>query len=147
MALSDGEVLTSYSFQFSIDGQNIPNVVEVNNIQQQTSTIEAKSMSPSGGYVIQQMLGPRQSGTLQVTVLASGDPSVTQWFLAGLSGDFKGARKTAQLAYLDTYGAPVQTVEFQNVMVTGVSYGALKAGEAQGINMTLSMTFTDMTIG
>jgi phage tail-like protein len=147
MALSDGEVLTSYSFQFSIDGQNIPNVVEVNNIQQQTSTIESKSMSPSGGYVIQQMLGPRQSGTLQVTVLASGDPSVTQWFLAGLSGDFKGARKTAVLAYLDTYGAPVQTVEFQNVMVTGVSYGALKAGEAQGINMTLTMTFTDMTIG
>ena len=40
MALSDGEVLTSYSFQFSIDGENIPNVVEVNNIQQQTSTIE-----------------------------------------------------------------------------------------------------------
>ena len=41
----------------------------------------------------------------------------------------------------------MQTVEFQNVMVTGVSYGALKAGEAQGINMTLTMTFTDMPIG
>ena len=147
MALSDGEVLTSYSFQFSIDGENIPNVVEVNNIQQQTSTIETKSMTPGGQYVIQQMLGPRQSGTLQVTVLATGDTAVTQWFMAGLGGDFKGARKTAQLAYLDTYGAPVQTVEFQNVMVTGVSYGALKAGEAQGINMTLTMTFTDMTIG
>ena len=147
MALSDGEVLTSYSFQFSIDGQTIANVVEVNNIQQQTSTIETKSMTPSGQYVIQQMLGPRQSGTLQVTLLASGDPAVTTWFMSGISGDFKGARKTAQLVYLDTYGAPVQTVEFQNVMVTGVSYGALKAGEASGINMTLSMTFTDMTIG
>ena len=119
----------------------------MNNIQQQTSTIETKSMTPGGQYVIQQMLGPRQSGNLQVTVLASGDPAVTEWFMSGLSGDFKGARKTAQLVYLDTYGAPVQTVEFQNVMVTGVSYGALKAGEASGINMTLSMTFTDMTIG
>ncbi len=147
MALTDGEVLTAYSFQFSIDGESIPNVVEVNNIQQQTATIETKSMTPTGQYQIQQMLGPRQSGTLQVTVLASGDPAVTQWFMTGLSGDFKGARKTAQLVYMDTYGTPIKTVEFQNVMLTGVSYGALKAGEAAGINMTLTMSFTDMSIG
>jgi len=31
--------------------------------------------------------------------------------------------------------------------VTNVSYGALKAGEATGINITISMAFTEMTTG
>jgi hypothetical protein len=66
--------------------------------------------------------------------------------MTGLGGDFKGARKTGTLIYKDTYGAPVQTVEFTNLMVTGVSYGALKAGESSGINLTLSMTFTEMKV-
>ena len=147
MSLVEGEALTAYSFEFSIDGQQIPNVIEVNNIQQETSTIELKSMAPNGQYVIQQMLGPRQSGTLQVTVLATGDPAVTKWFMAGLEGDFKGARKTGKLVYKDTYGTPVRTIEFVNLMVTTVSYGQLKAGEASGINMTISMTFSEMTTG
>lgn len=147
MALVEGEALTAYSFEFSIDGQNIPNVIEVNNIAQETATIELKSMSPSGQYVIQQMLGPRQSGQLQVTVLATGDDGITKWFLDGLRGDFKGARKTGKLVYKDTYGAPVRTIEFTGLMVTNVSYGALKAGEATGINITISMAFTEMTTG
>lgn len=145
MSLVEGEALTAYSFEFSIDGQMIPNVIEVNNIQQETATIEMKSMTPSGQYVIQQMLGPRQSGTLSVTVLATGDDGVTKWFLDGLKGDFKGARKTGKLVYKDTYGAPVRTIEFTNVMVTSVSYGALKAGEASGVNITINMTFTEMS--
>ncbi len=147
MALVEGEALTAYSFEFSIDGQNIPNVIEVNNIAQETATIELKSMSPSGQYVIQQMLGPRQSGQLQVTVLATGDDGITKWFLDGLRGDFKGARKTGKLVYKDTYGTPVRTIEFTGLMVTNVSYGALKAGEATGINITISMAFTEMTTG
>lgn len=146
MALTDGEVLTAYSFEFAIDGTTIPNVVEINSIEQKTNTIETKSMTPAGIYQIQQMLGPRQSGSLSVTVLSTGDPAVTQWFMTGLGGDFKGARKTGTLIYKDTYGAPVQTVEFSNLMVTGVSYGALKAGESSGINLTLSMTFTEMKV-
>ena len=31
-------------------------------------------------------------------------------------------------------------------MLTGVSYGALKAGESSGINMTISMAFTEMKV-
>jgi hypothetical protein len=58
-----------------------------------------------------------------------------------------GARKTGKLVYKDTYGTPVRTIEFTSLMVTSVSYGALKAGEAPGINITISMTFTEMTTG
>ena len=147
MPLTDGEALTAYSFELTLDGQVIPNVVAINNITQSAQTIETKSMSPSGQYVITQMMGPRQSGQLQVTCLATGDPAVTQWFLQGRSGDFKGARKTASLVYKTPDGTPIQTIEFSDVMVTGVSYGELKAGEPTGVTYTLSMTFTDMTVG
>lgn len=146
MALLDGEALTAYSFELSIDGQTIPNVVEVNGIDWRTSTIEVKSMAPTGQYQIQQMLGPRQSGSVSVTVLSTGDPSVTQWFITGLGGDFKGARKTGTLIYKDTYGTPLQTIEFTNLLVNSVSYGSLKAGEASGVTMTISMTFTEMAV-
>jgi phage tail-like protein len=147
MPLTDGEALTAYSFELTLDGQAIPNVVAINNITQSVQTIETKSMSPAGQYVITQMMGPRQSGQLQVTCLATGDPAVTQWFLQGRSGDFKGARKTASLVYKTPDGTPIQTIEFSDVMVTGVSYGELKAGEPTGVTYTLSMTFSDMTVG
>ena len=145
MTLSGGDALTSYSFEFPIDGQTIPNVVEVNNITKGTSTIETRSMTPDGQYVLQQMLGPTQSGTLTLTVLNTGDQNVTQWLLQGINGDFKGARKTGTLVYKDTTGATVLTMTFTNVMVTNITYGDVKAGEPSSINMVISMTFTDMT--
>ena len=40
MSLSGGDALTAYSFEFSIDGTTIPNVVEVNNINKQTALTE-----------------------------------------------------------------------------------------------------------
>jgi len=146
MALVDGEALTAYSFEFSIDGQTIPNVQSINEISQSTQTIETKSMTPTGLYQIKQMLGPRQSGTLNVTVLSTGDPAVVAWFMSGLTGDFKGARKTGSLIYKDTYGTPVMTIEFSELMVTSVSYGAVTAGQSSAISMTIALTFSEMKV-
>jgi phage tail-like protein len=146
MALVPGESLTAYSFEFSIDGQQIPDIVAVNGIEQKVNLFENKAMTSTGVYQMMHMLGPRQSGSLTVTVLNQGDPSVTQWFVTGLSGDFKGARKTGTLIYKDTYGNPVQSVEFTNLIVTGLSYGEVKAGEGSGVTMTITMAFTEMRV-
>ena len=145
MTLTGGDALTAYSFEFSIDGETIPNVVEVNGIEKKTATIETKSMTPDGKYVLQQMLGPNQSGTVTLTILNTGDASVTKWLLQGINGDFAGARKTGKLVYKDTTGSPVLTMEFTNVMVTGITYGDLKAGDASAISMKITMTFTDLS--
>lgn len=144
--LMDGEALTAYSFEFSIDGQTIPNVQSINEISQATQTIETKSMSPAGLYTIKQMLGPRQSGVANITVLATGDPSVTAWFMTGLTGDFKGARKTGTLIYKDTYGTPVLNIEFSELMVTSVSYGSVTAGSSSAISMTIALTFSELKV-
>lgn len=145
MSLTGGDALTAYSFEFSIDGTTIPNVVEVNNINKQTATIETRSMTPDGKYVLQQMLGPNTSGTMTVTVLNTGDANVTSWLMQGINGDFAGARKSGKLVYKDTTGSAILTMTFQNVMVTGITYGDLKAGQPEAINMQINMTFTDMT--
>ena len=145
MTLTGGDALTAYSFEFSIDGETIPNVVEVNGLEKKTATIETKSMTPDGKYVLQQMLGPNQSGTVTLTILNTGDASVTKWLLQGINGDFAGARKTGKLVYKDTTGSPVLTMEFTNVMVTGITYGDLKAGDASAISMKITMTFTDLS--
>jgi phage tail-like protein len=146
MALVEGEALTAYSFEFSIDGQSIPNIQSINEISQSTQTIETKSMTPTGLFQIKQMLGPRQSGTLNITVLSTGDPAVTAWFMTGLTGDFKGARKTGSLIYKDTYGTPVMTIEFSELMATSVSYGAVTAGQSSAISMTIALTFSEMKV-
>lgn len=146
MSLTGGDALTAYSFEFSIDGQTIPNVVEVNNISKHTDTIETRSMTPQGAYVLQQMLGPNTSGTMTITVLNTGDQNVTTWLMQGIQGDFAGARKTGTLIYKDTQGKAVLTTTFTNVMVTGISYGDLKAGSAEYISMVINMTFTDMSV-
>jgi phage tail-like protein len=146
MSLTGGDALTAYSFEFSIDGTAIPNVVEVNNITKNTAMIETRSMNPTGQYVLQQMLGPNTSGTMTITVLNTGDQDVTTWLMQGISGDFAGARKTGTLVYKNTQGAAVLTTTFTNVMVTGITYGDLKAGSAEYISMVINMTFTDMSV-
>ena len=145
-SLSGGDALTAFSFDFSVDGETIPKVVEVNGIEKKTTTINTQSMTPDGKYVQAQMLGPNQVGTITLTILATGDPTATAWLMTGIGGDFKTARKTGKLSYKDTTGSTVQTMEFQNLMVTGVTYGDLKAGEASAISMKVSMTFTEMSV-
>jgi phage tail-like protein len=144
MALASGDALVAFSFEFTVDGETIPNVVAVNNISQKTQTVETKSMTPDGQYVIQHMLGPRQSGSLQLSVLSTGDSGVTQWLMQGIKGDSSGARKTGKLVYRDTTGAAVLTQEFSNLVVTEVNYGNVQAGGAEPINLTITMAFTEM---
>ena len=144
-ALTNGDALTAFSFEFTIDGTVIPNVVEVNNIETKTSMMETKSMTPDGKYVQAQMLGPNQTGTLSLTILNTGDPTVYSWLMTGINGDFKTARKTGVLTYKDTTGSTVLTINFSDVMLTGVTFGDLKAGGAEAINMKIDMTFTELS--
>ena len=47
MALTGGDALTAFSFEFSVDGTTIPNVVAVNSISKNAPVIETKSMTPA----------------------------------------------------------------------------------------------------
>ena len=145
MALVGGDALTAFSFEFSVDGTTIPNVVAVNSITKTAPIIETKSMTPDGKYVNQKMYGPNQSGELSISVLNTGDSAVTQWIMQGLAGDQSSGRKTGKLVYKDTTGAPVLTMEFSDMLVSSIDYGSLTAGEASAIQMTINLSFVDMT--
>lgn len=145
MALAGGDALTAFSFEFSVDGTTIPNVVAVNSISKNAPVIETKSMTPDGKYVNQKMYGPNQSGEMSISVLNTGDKAVTGWIMSGLGGDQASARKTAKLLYKDTTGSTVLTMEFTDVLVSSIDYGSLSAGEASAIQMTINLSFVDMT--
>ena len=102
MSLVGGDSLTAFSFEFSVDGVTIPNVVSVNSIKKTAPIIETKSMTPTGQYVNQKMYGMAQSGEMSITVLNTGDSSVTSWIMDGLSGNQTSGRKSAKLVYKDT---------------------------------------------
>jgi len=144
MALTGGDSLTAFSFEFSVDGTTIPNVTAINSITKTAPVIETKSMTPEGLYVNQKMYGPAQSGEMSISVLNTGDQAVTGWIMAGLSGDQSSARKTAKLVYKDATGAAVLTMEFSDVLVSSIDYGSLTAGEASAIQMTISLSFVEM---
>ncbi|MDP4805349.1 MAG: phage tail protein [Candidatus Nanopelagicales bacterium] len=146
MALVGGDALTAFSFEFSVDGVTIPNVVAVNSIKKSAPIIETKSMTPTGQYVNQKMYGMQQSGELQLTVLNVGDPSVTQWIMSGLSGDQSSGRKSAKLIYKDTTGSPITTMEFGSVLISEVDYGNTTAGEPSAIQMTITLSFVEMSV-
>ena len=57
MALTSGDSLTAFSFEFSVDGTAIPNVTAVNSIKKDAAIIETKSMTPEGLFVNQKMYG------------------------------------------------------------------------------------------
>ena len=92
MALTGGDALTAFSFEFSVDGTTIPNVVAVNSISKNAPVIETKSMTPDGKYVNQKMYGPNQSGEMSISVLNTGDQAVTGWIMSGLGGDQASGR-------------------------------------------------------
>lgn len=143
--LANGDTLTAFSFEFSIDGQAIPNVVEVNGLTQNTEVIETRSMTADGRYVRQHLVGPQQSGKMTLRVLNTGAPSVTQWLMDGIKGNLQSARKTGKLVYRDTMGNPILTQEFQNVVVHSIDYGSVKAGGAEALHMNIALSFTEMT--
>jgi phage tail-like protein len=144
MALTSGDSLTAFSFEFSVDGTAIPNVTAVNSIKKDSTIIETKSMTPEGLFVNQKMYGAPQSGEMTLTVLNTGDKSTTAWIMKGLAGDQAGGRKTAKLIYKDTTGATVLTMEFSDVLVSSIDYGSLTAGESSAIQMTIGLSFIDM---
>ena len=78
-------------------------------------------------------------------MLNTGDKAVTGWIMQGIGGDQASARKTAKLLYKDTTGSTVLTMEFTDVLVSGIDYGSLSAGEASAIQMTINLSFVDMT--
>ena len=146
MALVGGDALTAFSFEFSVDGVTIPNVVAVNSIKKQAPIIETKSMTPTGQYVNQKMYGMTVSGEITLTVLNTGDSAVTQWIMSGLSGDQTTGRKSAKLIYKDTPGAPITTMEFGSVLIAEVDYGNTTAGEPSAIQMTITLSFVEMSV-
>lgn len=118
-------------FIVTIDGIEIPKVIEVGGLKSEVDKIDTKQQTSAGKYVPRQMIGRPKPGEFTVTRGLTGSKTITDWLKTVMGGDLKGSRKTAAVALLDYQGTTIKTYNFVNCWVRSVEINSLKAGAAE----------------
>ena len=127
MALGRDDISPANAFRISIDGVDVPAVIEVLGLKAEVDTIELKQQTEDGKFVVRQLIGRPKSGELTVTRGLSGSSTVTDWFRTVTTGDVTGARRTVAVAIMDHTGEPVKTFTFVNCWVRSVEIPPIRA--------------------
>jgi phage tail-like protein len=136
----------AYAFTVTIDGIQIPQVIEVGGLKAEVDKIELKQQTSDGKYVVRQLLGRVKPGEFTVTRGLTDSKTVVDWLKQVSQGDVKGARKTAAVAMLDYQGAVLQTYNFVNCWVRSVEVNSLKAGATEQATEKFTVCYDEMSI-
>ncbi|MEF3119753.1 phage tail protein [Kocuria flava] len=131
MALEDFDNAPAYGFTVTVDGIEVPRVIEVSGLKSEVDKIELKQQTQDGKYVVRQLMGRAKPGEITVTRGLTDSKTVTDWLKTVMEGDVAGARKTASVALLDYKGETVKTYNFDNCWVRSVEVNSLKAGATE----------------
>lgn len=131
MALEDFDNAPAYGFTVTVDGIEVPRVIEVSGLKSEVDKIELKQQTNDGKYVVRQLMGRPKAGEITVTRGLTDSKTVTDWLKTVMEGDVAGARKTASVALLDYKGETVKTYNFDNCWVRSVEVNSLKAGATE----------------
>ena len=131
MPLVDFDNAPAYGFTVTVDGIEVPRVIEVSGLKSEVDKIELKQQTQDGKYVVRQLMGRPKAGEITVTRGLTDSKTVTDWLKTVMEGDVAGARKTASVALLDYKGETVKTYNFDNCWVRSVEVNSLKAGATE----------------
>ena len=131
MALEDFDNAPAYGFTVTVDGIEVPRVIEVSGLKSEVDKIELKQQTQDGKYVVRQLMGRAKPGEVTVTRGLTESKTVTDWLKTVMEGDVSGSRKTASVALLDYKGETVKTYNFDNCWVRSVEVNSLKAGATE----------------
>lgn len=131
MALVDFDNAPAYGFTVTVDGIEVPRVIEVSGLKSEVDKIELKQQTQDGKYVVRQLMGRAKPGEITVTRGLTDSKTVTDWLKTVMEGDVAGARKTASVVLLDYKGETVKTYNFDNCWVRSVEVNSLKAGATE----------------
>lgn len=146
MPLADAmDMATSYSFSVSIDGIEVPYVMEVSGLKAEVDMITYQEQSKSGQYVARQVMGRMKPGSFNVTRGLTDSKTVTDWLKLVMQGDIKGARKTAEVCIYTSDGQQLKRLNFRNVWVKDVELGgSLKAGSTEALTEKFTVCWDEM---
>jgi phage tail-like protein len=146
MALGDFDNSPANAFTVTIDGIEVPRVIEVSGLKSEVDKIELKQQTKDGKYVVRQLMGPRKAGELTVTRGLTESKTVTDWLKKVMEGDVAGARKTAAVSLLDYKGETLKTYNFVNCWVKSVELNSLKAGATEQATEKFVICYDESTI-
>ena len=134
-------------FIVTIDGIQVPKVIEVSGIKSEVEKIEHKQQTEKGQYVVRQLMGRAKPGEFTVTRGLTDSKTISDWLKIVAQGDVKGSRKTAAVAFLDYTGATLQSYNFTNCWVSSVEVSAMKAGATEPATEKFTVAYDEMTVG
>ncbi|WP_395403618.1 phage tail protein [Arthrobacter sp. UC242_113] len=146
MALGDFDNSSANGFTVTIDGIEVPRVIEVSGLKTEVDKIELKQQTKDGKYVVRQLIGRPKAGELTVTRGLTQSKTITDWLKTVMEGDVAGARKTAAVALLDYKGETLKTYNFVNCWVKSVELNSLKAGATEQATERFVICYDESTI-
>ena len=146
MALADPlDLLTSYAFSVSIDGVQVPHVIEVSGLKAEVDMVTYQQQTKEGKYIARQMMGRQKPGQFTVTRGLTDSKTITDWLKAVMQGDLKGARKTAEVVVYTSDNQALRRMNFRNVWVKDVEVGgSLKAGSTEPLTEKFTVCWDEM---
>ena len=137
---------TAYAFSVSIDGVQVPHVIEVSGLKSEVDMVTYQQQTADGKYVARQMMGRQKPGQFTVTRGLTDSKTITDWLKQVAEGDVSGSRKTASVELLDYAGSPIKTYNFTNCWVRSVEVNALKAGAAEQATEKFVVCYDEVTV-
>src|SRR5690606_31923558 len=98
MPLADPmDLATAYAFSVSIDGVQLPHVMEVSGLKSEDDKVTYQQQTSDGKYIARQMMGRQKRGEFKGKRGLTDSSTIADWLKAVMAGDLKGARKTAEV--------------------------------------------------
>ena len=136
---------TAYAFSVSIDGVQVPQVIEVSGLKSEVDMVTYQQQTADGKYGARQMMGRQKPGQFTVTRGLTDSKTITDWLKAVMQGDLKGSRKTAEVVVYTTDAQPLRRMNFRNVWVKDVEMGgSLKAGSTEPLTEKFTVCWDEM---
>lgn len=147
MSLADFDNSPANAFSVTIDGIQVPRVIEVTGLKTEVDKIELKQQIEGGKFVSTQVPGRRKGGQeLSITRGLTESKTVTDWLKTVMEGDVAGARKTAAVSLLDYKGETLKTYNFTNCWVKSVEINSLKAGATEQATEKFVICYDESTV-
>ncbi|TDE98775.1 phage tail protein [Occultella glacieicola] len=137
---------SAYAFRVTIDGIEIPKVIEVGGLKAEVDKIEMKQQLKDGKYVVRQIFGRPKAGEFTVTRGLTDSKTVVDWLKTVSQGDLAGARKTAAVELLDYQDGLLMTYNFTNCWIRSVEISSLKAGATEQSTEKATVCYDEVTI-
>lgn len=146
MPLADPmDVATAYSFSVTIDGVEVPNVMEVSGLKTEVDMVTYQQQTKDGKFVTRQVMGRQKPGQLTIKRGLTDSKTITDWLKKVMQGDIAGSRKTAEVTIYTPDGNALKRMNYTNVWVKDVEVsGSLKAGSTDPMTEAFTLCWDEM---